>query len=94
VTTTYVYNPNHWLIWINTAGQQGTILSRDYGFDQVGNTLSKNSERGPLTYGYDNTYQLTSADNPLADEVFTYDLVGNRLTSADKPQLQARTKTA
>jgi hypothetical protein len=48
----------------------------------------------PLTYGYDNTYQLTSADNPLADEVFTYDLVGNRLTIADKPQLQARTKTA
>ncbi|MCP3895456.1 MAG: hypothetical protein GY706_12635, partial [Bacteroides sp.] len=36
-------------------------------------------------YQYDDLYRLTDADNPAtaADEAFTYDGVGNRLTAAD-----------
>lgn len=84
VTTDYSYNANSWLSGITSSGPQGTVLSRDYGFDAVGNILSKNSEHGNYSYGYDATYQLTSADNPqLSDENYTYDKVGNRLTSSD-----------
>ena len=41
-------------------------------------------EHGSFAYEYDGLYRLTSVDNPvLDDEAFTYDPVGNRLTSSD-----------
>lgn len=84
VNTSYSYNANHWLTGIATVGSQGTVLSRGYSFDDVGNITGKESEHGPTSYGYDATYQLTSADHPtLADEAFGYDQVGNRLSSRD-----------
>jgi RHS repeat-associated protein len=61
-----------------------SIMDYQYSYDRMGNILTKSTEHGVYTYGYDKTYQLTSADNPtLPDEAFTYDPVGNRLTSAD-----------
>ena len=83
VTTDYQYNANSWLNYINTKNATSTISDRQYGFDNVGNILSKNTEHGNYSYNYDPTYQLTSAANPvLPQETFTYDKVGNRLTSA------------
>lgn len=42
------------------------------------------ASRGNNTYGYDDLYRLISATNPsLPAEAYTYDAVGNRLTSAN-----------
>ncbi|MBE0500916.1 MAG: hypothetical protein IBX47_05685 [Desulfuromonadales bacterium] len=70
--TDYSYNVASWLTGIDTVGPQGAILSRAYSFDGVGNIESQQSERGPYHYGYDATYQLTSAEGlsqPTADNV-------------------------
>ncbi len=49
---------------------------------RIDNVLNKNTEHGSYVYGYDDVYRLTSSDNPSSsDESYTYDDVGNRLTS-------------
>jgi len=84
VTTDYSYNANAWLTNITTIGPLGTILTRNYNHDSVGNITTKNAEHGTYEYGYDKTYQLTRTDNPtFGDEAYTYDKVGNRKTSLD-----------
>jgi YD repeat-containing protein len=61
-----------------------SLLDYAYTYDEVGNILTKTTEHGNYTYGYDTVSRLLTADNPvLADEDYTYDNVGNRLTSAD-----------
>lgn len=61
-----------------------TIYEQTNTFDNVGNIISKTTGMGTTTYTYDAIYQLLSADHPvMTDETFTYDAVGNRLTSAD-----------
>ncbi len=51
------------------------------------NITAKDTEHGNYSYEYDALYRLTDVDNPdvsgLTDEAFTYDNVGNRLTSAE-----------
>jgi YD repeat-containing protein len=48
------------------------------------NITGKNTGHGDYGYQYDDLYRLTTADNPVQDdEAFTYDTVGNRLTSVD-----------
>ncbi|MCP3950600.1 MAG: hypothetical protein GY697_00025, partial [Desulfobacterales bacterium] len=71
------------------------ILSKDpggnalvdyaYTYDKVDNITAKNTEHGGYGYQYDDLYRLKDVDNPAtaADEAFTYDGVGNRLTAAD-----------
>ena len=60
------------------------ILNYQYDYDRMDNITDKITEHGDYGYDYDDIYRLTHADNPeLADESFTYDSVGNRLTSAD-----------
>jgi len=47
----------------------------------------KNTEHGTYAYTYDNLYRLTNADNPTqTNEAYTYDAVGNRITSAQTIQ--------
>jgi RHS repeat-associated protein len=47
------------------------------------NIVNKATEHGPYTYGYDSLYRLVTADGgPLTAEKYTYDPVGNRLTSS------------
>jgi len=63
---------------------QNTILNYAYTHDKMGNVATKDTEHGDYGYNYDDLYRLTDADNPVqADEAFTYDGVGNRLTSAE-----------
>jgi RHS repeat-associated protein len=87
IVTDYAYNQASWLTNIDAAKAGSAFFTRAYGFDNVGNILSQTAEHGAHSYGYDDLYQLTSADHPagisLPDEAFTYDQVGNRLTSAD-----------
>jgi len=55
-----------------------------YTYDGVGNRHTRTDKRTnvTLTYGYDNIYQLqTAKQGTTTKESYTYDLVGNRLSS-------------
>jgi len=83
VTTDYQYNANSWLNYITAKNASGTQLDKQYEFDKVGNITRKTDNASIITdYNYDPTYQLTKAVNPSLTEDFTYDKVGNRLTSS------------
>ena len=84
-TTDYTYDP---LMRLNTITAkdpgQNTVMTRNYTYSQAGNITDKDTEHGNYTYQYDNLYRLTEAVNPtIADEEYTYDPIGNRLTSAN-----------
>ena len=50
------------------------------------NIKTKDTEHGLYGYSYDDLYRLISVDNPtLNPESYSYDPVGNRLTSVDAP---------
>ncbi len=63
------------------------LLNYDYTYDTMDNITSKATEHGDYGYEYDALHRLTDVDNPeaagLTDEEFTYDNVGNRLTTED-----------
>ncbi len=85
VGTDDTYNPDGWLTEINSKRSDGsTVMDYQYGFDNVGNITARNTEGGAYSYNYDDLYRLTGATPPsLPAESFSYDKVGNRLTSAD-----------
>ncbi|MCP4395934.1 MAG: hypothetical protein GY801_01290, partial [bacterium] len=60
-----------------------SLLDYSYCYDNSGNIVSKNTEHGEYSYGYDSASRLTSADNPtLDDESDSYDAVGNRTSAS------------
>ncbi|MCB2147703.1 MAG: hypothetical protein KQI81_14595 [Deltaproteobacteria bacterium] len=60
------------------------VLNYAFEYDRMDNITAKATEHGDYGYAYDDRYRLTDVDNPVqADEAFTYDDVGNRLTSND-----------
>ena len=86
-TKTYAYDPLMRVETIASYGPAGNTLMRyDYEYDGMGNITAKDTEHGKYVYDYDDLYRLTMADNPtLPDESYTYDSVGNRMTSKDIP---------
>jgi len=59
------------------------LMTRGYAYSPTGNVTEKNTEHGTYTYAYNTLNRLTAASNPtLPDEAYTYDAMGNRLTSA------------
>jgi RHS repeat-associated protein len=61
-----------------------SVLSYQYGYDRMDNIVNKATEHGSYTYGYDSLYRLAGAVSPvLPQENYTYDPVGNRLTSSN-----------
>jgi RHS repeat-associated protein len=63
---------------------QTSLMAYGYGYSASGNITSKTTEHGNYGYQYDQLYRLINAANPTpASETFTYDAVGNRLTSSD-----------
>jgi RHS repeat-associated protein len=83
VTTTYSYNKSSFLTnLLARYNQQTTINSFAYTPDGMGNRINMTDLAGVHNYTYDNTYQLTQATHPnMPLEQFTYDQVGNRLSS-------------
>ena len=71
------------------APEENKVLDYRYNYDKMDNITTRTTEHGNYGYGYDDLYRLTEADSPdgagLSDEAFTYDKVGNRLTSAGAP---------
>jgi len=59
-------------------------LTRSYQYSPDGNITNKSTEHGNYAYQYDALSRLTDAINPtLLAESYTYDDLGNRLTSAE-----------
>lgn len=60
------------------------LMTYGYAYDNVDNITAKATEHGSYAYTYDALDRLTGTDNPSqTDEAYTYDAVGNRLTSAE-----------
>lgn len=85
----FSYDDASQLLAIQTTLSGSPLESFAYTYDLAGNRTSLTDRFGPHAYGYDPLYRLTSADHPVAsgllDESFTYDAVGNRLTSHLSP---------
>ncbi len=67
------------------ATDNSTVHDIQINRDPVGNILQLVDAEGTHDYSYDDAYRLSSADHPdggvQADEFYTYDLVGNRLSA-------------
>jgi len=73
-----------------------TIDSVTYTLDDAGNRITRTQSNQTYSYAYDNLYRLiqatpTSGTNPT--EVFSYDLVCNRLTSSNDQLSTANSMT-
>src|SRR5262249_55378873 len=88
VNTTYGYdNLSRLLSVLHQAGGT-TIDGASYTLDNAGTRTAKTDQRTAVatSYGYDNIYQLLSATpSGGTTESYTYDPVGNRLSSAGVP---------
>ena len=83
--TSYTYDAAGRLTGISAKRADGTTISSySYTHDNVGIRMSMTDNDGTHTYQYDDVYRLTKATHPQEDnteETFTYDDVGNRLSS-------------
>jgi RHS repeat-associated protein len=83
VTTTYGYDPLSRLLSVLHKLGGTTLDGATYTVDNAGNRTSRTPQpSGTATnFGYNNIYELLSAQGGSANENYTYDKVGNRLTS-------------
>ena len=84
VDTTYGYDPVSNLLSVLHKLGTTTLDGATYTYDNAGNRKTRTDKRTnvTLTYGYDNIYQLkTAKQGTTTKESYTYDLVGNRLSS-------------
>ncbi len=83
-STDYTYDALRQVNAITAGDPGGTdIMTRNYVYTNEGNITTKDTEHGTYTYTYDELHRLTDAVNPIVtDETYTYDNLGNRLTSA------------
>ncbi len=84
VDTTYGYDPVSRLTSVLHKLGTTVLDGASYTYDNAGNRKTRTDKRTSvtLTYGYDNIYQLkTAKQGTTTKESYTYDLVGNRLSS-------------
>ena len=84
VNTSYAYDSVSRLLSVIHKLGSTTIDGASYTYDNAGNRNSKTDLRTNVTsnYGYDTIYQLLQATQGASTtESYTYDLVGNRLSS-------------
>jgi len=84
VNTTYAYDAVSRLISILHKLSTTTLDGATYTYDNAFNRKTRTDKRlnTTLTYTYDNIYQLqTAKQGSTTKETYTYDLVGNRLSS-------------
>ncbi len=79
VQTAYSYDELGRISRIRTWNSTATLLDLNYVYDLNGNPTSVNN--GQETYGYDDLNRLTSANGPFGTLSYTYDQVGNRLST-------------
>jgi RHS repeat-associated protein len=84
VATTYTYDNIQRLTGVTHKLGTTVLDGATYTFDAAGNRKTRTDQRlnTTLTYAYDNIYQLLSAkQGTTTKETYTYDRVGNRLSS-------------
>jgi len=84
VNTTYTYDPASSLLSVLHKLGTTAIDGASYTYDNAENRKTRTDKRlnSTLTYGYDNIYQLqTAKQGSTTKESYTYDIVGNRLSS-------------
>jgi RHS repeat-associated protein len=84
VNTAYSYDNLSRLLSVTHANGGVTLDGASYGLDNAENRTSKSDLHAGVTtnYGYDNIYELLSATQGASTtESYTFDPVGNRLTS-------------
>jgi RHS repeat-associated protein len=84
ITTSYGYDPVSRLTSVLHTLGSATVDGATYTYDNGPNRRSRTDKRTnvTLTYGYDNIYQLKSVlQGSTTKESYTYDPVGNRLSS-------------
>jgi RHS repeat-associated protein len=84
VTTSYTYDPVSNLLSVLHKLGTTTLDGASYTYDPANNRKTRTDKRlgTTLTYGYDNIYELLSAkQGTTTKETYTYDAVGNRLSS-------------
>lgn len=83
-STAYAYDNADRLTSLVHRKGTDTIASLAYAYDKVGNRTKMTEQDGDHNYTYDALYQLIRATHPQPanpTETFTYDPVGNRITS-------------
>jgi len=88
VATNYTYDPLSHLQSVLHQLSGSTIDGATYAIDATGNRTSKTDRLANVTsnYAYDSIYELTGVTQGAATtENYTYDAVGNRLTSLNVP---------
>ena len=83
ISSSYGYDPVSHLQSILHKLGVNTVDGATYAYDLAGNRTSKTNALNSMasTFAYDNIYQLTGVSG-IAPESYTFDPVGNRLTSA------------
>jgi RHS repeat-associated protein len=84
VNTSYSYDNLSRLLSVTHAKGGATLDGASYTLDNAGNRTAKNDLFANVStnYGYDNIYELLSAaQSGTTTESYTFDAVGNRLTS-------------
>lgn len=66
---------------------QNNKMVYKYSYDNLGNIDTKLTEFGSYDYNFDNLYRLTETINSSSSETFTYDLVGNRMTTHESADI-------
>jgi RHS repeat-associated protein len=86
-TLNYSYNGMQQVVSITPRDPGGNpVLDYNFSYSPAGNVASKSTEHGDYAYDYDKLYRLTSAQNPDESESYSYDGLGNRISS-DKATL-------
>ena len=68
-------------------GSGNVVLNRGYQRSRTGTIQAMNTEQGQYAYAYDAIDQLIQVQDPvLADQSFSYDAAGNRVTSGLVPK--------
>lgn len=82
VKTTYAWDQADQVKDIVHASTAGTLDQAHYAYNNAGLRTQLTDNWGAHNYTYDTAGQLTGADNPgtQPDEVYTYDLLGNRIS--------------
>jgi len=90
VNTSYAYDAPSRLLVVTHQSGGATIDGAGYAYDNAGNRIGKGNflDGSMEQYTYDPIYQLTQVTHDSAvSESYTYDAVGNRLSSLTVPSL-------
>lgn len=93
-STAYDFYENDMLKSISHSNSSEVVSSFGFVTNTIGNITNITTKKGTHSFGYDQNNQLTSSSNPELQnsEIYTYDSLGNRITSQDGDYVYNDTK--